>query len=86
MAAGLQKAAEAATAAYGASGEAYQARILEVPALHAISLWLHGRDDVFFRYLGQDGQVPDKIDEDDQYMSELSIDARKKQTMPIATP
>ena len=85
-ASGLKRAAGAASAAYGTSGDTYEARILEVPALHSICLWLHGKSDVFFEYLKPDGQSPENIDEDDRYLSEIAADARQKQTLSAVEP
>lgn len=85
-ASGLKKAAEAASIAYGSSGDTYEARILEVPALHSICLWLHGRNDVFFEYLKPDGQVPDSIIEEHFYLSSIAKDARQKQTLIETMP
>lgn len=78
VATGLKIAAEAATAAYGFAKDNYDARILEVPALHSVSLWLHGDQDVFFRYLDDNGQIPENISEDPNYLNEISSKARAK--------
>ena len=43
----LAKAAEFAERRYGNHAEDFEARILEIPAVHMSALWLHGPQDIF---------------------------------------
>ena len=64
LADGLAKAAELATYDHGAEPEGYEARILEIPALYIVALWLHGAQDVFYPLMATRTVDRDRYDSD----------------------
>jgi hypothetical protein len=74
----LAQAAELADQAYSNSADAFECRILEIPALYEAALWLHGPRDVFIPFVSATpAEGPPR--EDAQFVQRMVTQARERQ-------
>ena len=85
----LQQAAHLAESTYGSSPIQFEARVLEIPALYVIALWLHAaveqRNAFFWVADGTRMDAP-IVAEDPGFVDDIVQRAKAKRSSPTATP
>lgn len=85
----LEQAANLAESAYGASPTEFEARVLEIPSLYVMALWLHAGSEQINRFIWiADGAQADSsiVAEDPSFLDKLLARANTRRSNAVGVP